>query len=97
VAAYRRVYDSSHLQADCQESGSAPECGCGGANLRHACDWLLQGCEVAVIRETDEVITGLIFHCCPLLTHTFTCVVTALFQDYPGELVPERRNQSGFY
>ena len=22
---YRRVYDSSHLQADCQEPGSAPE------------------------------------------------------------------------
>jgi len=22
---YRRVYDSSHLQADCQEQGSAPE------------------------------------------------------------------------
>ena len=25
MAAYRRVYDSSHLQADCQEPGSAPE------------------------------------------------------------------------
>jgi len=25
AAAYRRVYDSDHLQADCQESGSAPE------------------------------------------------------------------------
>ena len=25
MAAYRRVYDSSHLQADCQEQGSAPE------------------------------------------------------------------------
>ena len=25
VAAYRRVYDSHHLQADCQELGSAPE------------------------------------------------------------------------
>jgi len=25
VAAYRRVYDSRHLQADCQEPGSAPE------------------------------------------------------------------------
>jgi len=25
VAAYRRVYDSCHLQADCQEPGSAPE------------------------------------------------------------------------
>jgi len=25
MAAYRRVYDSRHLQADCQESGSAPE------------------------------------------------------------------------
>jgi len=24
-AAYRRVYDSRHLQADCQEPGSAPE------------------------------------------------------------------------
>ena len=25
MAAYRRVYDSGHLQADCQEPGSAPE------------------------------------------------------------------------
>jgi len=25
MAAYRRVYDVSHLQADCQEPGSAPE------------------------------------------------------------------------
>jgi len=25
VAAYRQVYDSRHLQADCQEPGSAPE------------------------------------------------------------------------
>jgi len=25
MAAYRRVFDSRHLQADCQEPGSAPE------------------------------------------------------------------------
>jgi len=25
MAAYRRVYDSRHLQADCEELGSAPE------------------------------------------------------------------------
>ena len=25
MAAYRRVYDLGHLQADCQEPGSAPE------------------------------------------------------------------------
>ena len=25
MAAFRRVYDSRHLQADCQEPGSAPE------------------------------------------------------------------------
>ena len=25
MAAYRRVYDSHHLQADCQEPGSTPE------------------------------------------------------------------------
>jgi len=25
MAAYRRVYDSHHLQADCQEPGSAPK------------------------------------------------------------------------
>jgi len=25
MAAYRRVYDSRHLQADCKEPGSAPE------------------------------------------------------------------------
>ena len=25
MAAYRRVYDSRHLQADCQEPGSTPE------------------------------------------------------------------------
>ena len=27
MAAYRRVYDSRHLQADCQEPGSAPTLG----------------------------------------------------------------------
>jgi len=31
-----------------------------------------------------------------LHTHTHTCL-TALFQDYPGEPVPEMSNQSGFY
>jgi len=25
MAAYRRIYDSHHMQADCQEPGSAPE------------------------------------------------------------------------
>jgi len=25
MAAYRQVYDSRHLQADCEEPGSAPE------------------------------------------------------------------------
>jgi len=25
MVAYRRVYDSRHLEADCQEPGSAPE------------------------------------------------------------------------
>jgi len=25
MAAYRRVYDSRHLQADCEEPGSAPD------------------------------------------------------------------------
>jgi len=25
MAAYRRVYDSRHMRADCQEAGSAPE------------------------------------------------------------------------
>ena len=25
MAAYRRVYDSRHMQADCEEPGSAPE------------------------------------------------------------------------
>ena len=25
MAAYRRVYDSRHMQANCQEPGSAPE------------------------------------------------------------------------
>ena len=29
-------------------------------------------------------------------THTHTHLM-ALFQDYPGEPVPERQNQSGFY
>jgi len=31
MAAYRLVYDSHHLQADCQEPGSAPEPYCGDA------------------------------------------------------------------
>ena len=26
MADYRRVYDTRHLQADCQEPGSAPAC-----------------------------------------------------------------------
>ena len=36
MAAYRRVYDSRHLQAECQELGSAPEPYAGDAeNARH--------------------------------------------------------------
>ena len=31
-----------------------------------------------------------------VVTHTHTDLM-ALFRDYPGEPVPERQNQSGFY
>ena len=61
MAAYHRVYDSRHLQPDCQEPGSAPE-PCGGqsstgclylftrrviiyARQRHEIEWL-QNCAV---------------------------------------------------
>jgi len=33
MAAYRRVYDLHHLQADCQEPGSAPVIECGLATF----------------------------------------------------------------
>ena len=33
MAAYRPVYDSRHLQADCQEPGSAPEPDAGQSNM----------------------------------------------------------------
>ena len=35
MAAYRRVYDSRHLQADCQEPGSAPEHYARQLNMGH--------------------------------------------------------------
>jgi len=35
MAAYRRVYDSRHLQADCQEPGSAPEPYARQSNMRY--------------------------------------------------------------
>jgi len=42
MAAYRRVYDSRHLQADCQEPGSAPlsnRVGLWATFLRHKCSY----------------------------------------------------------
>jgi len=36
MAAYSRVYDSRHLQADCQEPGSAQEIEYGQPGLRSA-------------------------------------------------------------
>ena len=35
MAAYRRVYDSRHLQADWQEPGSAPEPYARQSNMRY--------------------------------------------------------------
>jgi len=35
MAAYRRVYDSRHLQADCQESGTAPEAYARQSSMRY--------------------------------------------------------------
>ena len=37
MAAYRRVYDSRHLQADCQEPGSAPEPYCRQSIIGYPC------------------------------------------------------------
>ena len=41
MAAYRRVYDSRHLQADCQEPGSAPEPYAGQSSLDYLYLFLL--------------------------------------------------------
>ena len=45
MAAYRRVYDSRHLQADCQEPGSAPEPYARQSSMgcRYLCDVCVQG------------------------------------------------------
>ena len=40
-----------------------------------------------MVKERQD-ITGL---------HPFNTHLTALFREYPGEPVPERQNQSGFY
>ena len=49
MAAYRRVYDSRRLQADCQEPGSAPVTEYGLPlpffNLRTLSQTILQSCE----------------------------------------------------
>jgi len=37
MAAYRRVFDSRHLQADCQEPGSAPEPHAAQSSMGYLC------------------------------------------------------------
>jgi len=39
MAAYRRVYDSRRLQADCQEPGSAPELIRSAIQMMHVSEW----------------------------------------------------------
>ena len=45
MAAYRRVYDSRHLQVDCQEPGSAPE------------PYAFYGCDQQTHTQTDTLNT----------------------------------------
>jgi len=47
MAAYRRVYDSRHLQADCQEPGSAPEPYALQSNMATFTFYLLAAVELA--------------------------------------------------
>ena len=42
MAAYRRVYDSRHLQADCQEPGSAPESGTLRSVIEHGLPFMVR-------------------------------------------------------
>ena len=60
MAAYRRVYDSRHLQADGQEPGSAPSSGSLGviyAGLSLAAGWLAS----RVVSVLDSGAEGLGF------------------------------------
>ena len=44
MAAYPRVYDSSHLQADCQEPGSDPEAHARQSSMGYLYLFLLSVC-----------------------------------------------------
>ena len=58
MAAYRRVYDSRHLQADCQEPGSAPEPYARQSSMGYL--YLLHGCDQQTHRDTDHVTSATI-------------------------------------
>jgi len=46
MVAYRRVYDSRHLQADCQEPGSAPEPYARQSSMCYPYLYFTSGCEL---------------------------------------------------
>ena len=54
MAVYRRVYDSRHLQADCQEPGSAPETYARQSNMGYLYLTCLSGNEHSLSFRTVE-------------------------------------------
>jgi len=72
MAAYRRVYDSRHLQADCQEPGSAPE-----PYARQSSTGYLYLCITISALLLQRIVT---FDYCVLLTNScaaYVCVFSA--------------------
>ena len=64
MAAYRRVYDSRHLQADCQESGSAAEPYARQSSTVYR--YLFYTCSICYAPGHPTDKTGCImFSCCP--------------------------------
>ena len=59
MAAYRRVYDSHHLQADCQEPGSAPEPYARQSSMGYLYIFYQKGKAILDFNEkTDDGVSG---------------------------------------
>ena len=56
MAAYRRVYDLLHLQADCQEPGSAPEPYARQSSMGYLYIFIAGDSGVGGVRAAGEVV-----------------------------------------
>jgi len=60
MAAFRRVYDSHHLHADCQEPGSAPEPHAQQSSMGYL--YLFRTFLMLKLRSTNTAVVGFAKH-----------------------------------